>query len=196
MPPVRTLDRSSLTPKLQVKVPHSDHTFELMMVVAQMSNYVSARYGLSFLDKDFPDVSVQRNQGFSVLVVAVIDDDGRTPAFVDVCFHYQAIGDGDYRLSGRSGDVDTLMNCVSAFPVRTHPAMKVGDDPDRRACTCRVHDIPSGTGVGSLQSGRTCRQSHRHADGRHKSQDRTTWRCPDSHCHPPSCDSVSHGCSG
>ena len=111
-----------------MKVPHTGHAFEFMVVVAQASDDISARHGLSFLDKNFSNVEIKRQQEFPVLVASMINEDSRTTAFFDVRFHDEAIGDCDNRLSGWPCDVDTLVDLISTLPVGTHPAVKVGDD--------------------------------------------------------------------
>ena len=99
MPPVRPLGKPRDPTELQVKVTHSEHALEFSVVVAQPSDGIPTRHGLSLPNKNLPDVTIERDQGFAVLVGPMIDGNCWTPAFFDVCFQYRAVGYGNHGLS-------------------------------------------------------------------------------------------------
>ena len=146
MTPIGSLGDSPSAPDLQMKVPYSGDASELVLIVPQASDDVSACHGLPLFDENLPDVAIGRNEGFSFPVVAMIDDYGGAPAFLDVRLRYTAVRDGDDGLSGRSRNVDALMDVLSAFPTDPDPATKVGDDPVAGRCARCVHDIVYGSG--------------------------------------------------
>lgn len=113
------------------------YALELTVVVTHTGNQIATKHGLSFLDKHVLNMNIERYQGFSVLVSAVINHDGRSRAAVSESFGHPAVGDGDDRLAGETPDIDTLVD-RAIHP----PDIEISDD---LGSTRRIDHFPPGT---------------------------------------------------
>ena len=163
VPPIRPLMDSASPSKLQMKVPDTENALELVMIVSQAGDDIALRYCLLLVDENFTEMAIYREQGFAILVIAMIDDNCRTPAFLDVRFYHCAVSDGDHRLSGRPGNVNPLMNRIATFPVGAHPTMEIGDNFTAAIHVRRILNKLFSFRTGVLRGGRTCRQRSRDA---------------------------------
>ena len=115
-----------------MQVSYATNTVKLAMVVSQARDHIATGHGLSFLNKNILNMTVQHNQGFTVLVYAMMNRDRRPPAFFGVRLKDPAIRDGDDELTGRTSYIDTLVYIITTSSIHTMAAMKVGDDFSRR----------------------------------------------------------------